>query len=98
MRLIMSQWWHGKTSSYRYESSGTSAEGSGQSGKRSLSGDKQRNWGGRRNALLTWAEEEEFLAPWLEPARAGGVLVVSPLRAALAEKLGQPVKASVVYR
>lgn len=69
-----------------------------QSGKRILGGDKQRNWGGRRNALLTWAEEEEFLAPWLEQARAGGVLVVSPLRAALAEKLGQPVKASVVYR
>ena len=69
-----------------------------QSGKRILGGDKQRNWGGRRNALLTWAEEEEFLAPWLEQARAGGVLVVSPLRAALAETLGQPVKASVVYR
>ena len=29
----MSQWWHGKTSSYGYESSGTSAEGSGQSRK-----------------------------------------------------------------
>ena len=66
--------------------------------KRILSGDKQRNWGGRRNALLTWAEEEEFLAPWLEQASAGGLLVVSPLRAALAEKLGQPVKASVLYR
>jgi transposase len=144
MRLSMSQWWHGKSSSYGYESSGTSAEGSGQSrkhgriegspggivargdehevdGDRSIVGrgtgdgravavqvptkrethpqrDKQRNWGGRRNALLTWAEEEEFLAPWLERARAGGVPVASPLRAALAEKLGQPVKASVVYR
>ena len=68
-----------------------------QSGKRTLSGDKQRNWGGRRNALLTWAEEE-VLAPWLEQARAGGVLAVSPLRAALTKKLGEPVKASVVYR
>ena len=58
----------------------------------------RRNWGGRRNALLTVEEEQEFLAPWLEPARTGGVLVVSPLRAALAQKLGQPVKASVVYR
>jgi len=69
-----------------------------QTTKRAGGGDKQRNWGGRRNALLSWAEEEEFLAPWLEQARAGGVLVVSPLRAALAERLGQPVKASVVYR
>jgi len=54
-----------------------------QSGKRTLSGGKPRNWGGRRNALLTWAEEEEFLTPWLEQASAGGLLVVSPLRAAL---------------
>ncbi len=30
------------------------------------------HWGGRRNALLTVAEEEEFLAPWLEQAKAGG--------------------------
>jgi transposase len=59
---------------------------------------KERNWGGRRNALLTVEEEEEFLAPWLEQARRGGVLVVSPLRAALAQKLGKRVKASVLYR
>lgn len=59
---------------------------------------KRRNWGGRRNALLTVEEEKEFLAPWLEQARAGGMLVVSPLRAALAQELGKPVKPSVVYR
>ena len=58
----------------------------------------QRNWGGRRNALLSVEEEAAFLAPWLEQARAGGVLVVSPLRAALAQRLGRPVKASVLYR
>jgi transposase len=58
----------------------------------------KRNWGGRRNALLTVEEEEEFLTPWLEQARTGGVLVVSPLRAALAQRLGKRVKASVVYR
>lgn len=59
---------------------------------------KPRNWGGRRNALLGVEEEEAFLRPWLEQAEKGGVLVVSPLRQALAEKLGQPVKPSVVYR
>ena len=59
---------------------------------------KRRIWGGRRNALLTVEEEKEFLAPWLEQARAGGMLVVSPLRAALAQQLGKPVKPSVVYR
>lgn len=55
-------------------------------------------WGGRRNALLTFEQEKEFLAPWLKQASAGGLLVVSPIRAALAQKLGRPVKASVVYR
>ena len=59
---------------------------------------KREDWGGRRNALMTVDEEKEFLAPWLEQSRSGGMLVVSPLRAALAQKLGKPVKASVAYR
>lgn len=58
----------------------------------------QRHWGGRRRALLNPQEEAAFLTPWLPKAKAGGVLVVSPLRAALAQKLGRSVKPSVVYR
>ncbi len=58
-----------------------------------------RRWGGRRRAIMTLEEEQAFLAPWAEQARGAGVLVVSPLRAALAEKLGRKkVAASVVYR
>lgn len=57
-----------------------------------------RNWGGRRQALLTEKEEHKFLKPWLESAATGNLVVVSPIRAALAQHLGQPVKASVVYR
>ena len=58
-----------------------------------------RSWGGRRRAMMTLEEEKTFLAPWAEQARDAGVLVVSPLRAALAEKLGRKkVAASVVYR
>lgn len=58
-----------------------------------------RRWGGRRRAIMTLDEEQAFLAPWAEQACGAGVLVVSPLRAALAEKLGrQKVAASVVYR
>lgn len=57
-----------------------------------------RNWGGRRKSLLTPAEEDAFLKPWLESAAAGNLVVVSPIRAALAQRLGQPVKPSVVYR
>ncbi len=57
-----------------------------------------RNWGGRRQSLLTPAEENAFLKPWLESAATGNRVVVSPMRAALAQRLGQPVKPSVVDR
>ena len=55
-------------------------------------------WGGRRKALLSVAQEAEFLAPWAEQAKAAGVRVLSPIRAALAQRLGRPVAASVVWR
>ena len=57
-----------------------------------------RNWGGRRQSLLTAEEEVAFLKPWLASAATGNLVVVSPIRAALAQRLGQPVKPSVVYR
>ena len=59
---------------------------------------RDRGWGGRRHALMSVAEEKAFLSPWLEQAGTGGIVVVSPLRAALAQQLGHPVAASVVYR
>ena len=58
----------------------------------------ERNWGGRRQSLLTQDEEDAFLKPWLASAAAGQLVVVSPIRAALAQRLGKPVKPSVVYR
>lgn len=57
-----------------------------------------QGWGGRRRALMSAEEEREFLRPWAEHAQAGGVVVVSPIRAALAQHLGRKVAASVVYR
>jgi transposase len=57
-----------------------------------------RQWGGRRKALLTPEEEIAFLKPWLESAASGHLVVVSPIRAALAQRVGKPVKPSVVYR
>lgn len=45
----------------------------------------RKTWGGRRRAVLSWEEEAAFLAPWAEQVRDAGVLVVLPLRAALAE-------------
>lgn len=58
----------------------------------------QPKWGGRRRASMSIEEEREFLAPWAKQSDEGGVLVVSPLRAALAQELGRAVAASVVYR
>ena len=55
-------------------------------------------WGGRRKALLSVEQEAEFLAPWAEQAKEAGLLVLSPIRAALAQRLGRPVAASVVWR
>jgi transposase len=55
-------------------------------------------WGGRRRAFMSSSEEEAFLKPWEEQAKSGQVLVLSPIRAALAQHLGRPVAASVVYR
>ncbi len=60
--------------------------------------DTKTTWGGRRNALLSFEEEQEFLAPWLAKAQQGVLVVASPIREALAKRLAQPVKASVVYR
>jgi len=57
-----------------------------------------RNWGGRRQSLLSREEEGSFLKPWLKSAAAGSLVVVSPIRAALAQRLGKPIKPSVVYR
>ena len=37
-----------------------------------------RNWGGRRQSLLTPEEEVAFLKPWLESAATGHLVVVSP--------------------
>lgn len=56
------------------------------------------NWGGRRHCWMTLEEEKSFLAPWIEQAVSGTLVVVSPIRAALAQRLGKAVKASVVYR
>ena len=59
---------------------------------------KRPRWGGRRKALLSIEQEAQFLAPWAEQAKQAGVLVLSPIRAALAQRLGRPVAASVVWR
>ena len=59
---------------------------------------EQRPWGGRRHETLSVEEEAGFLAPWVDKAAQGGVLVVPPLQVALEERVGHPVAKSTVYR
>ncbi len=49
------------------------------------------------HALLRRAEEAALLAPFIEQARSGQVLVVAEVRAALEAKVGQRTAASTVY-
>ena len=59
----------------------------------------RKSWGGRRHELMSEEEEKEFLLPWAEQAQAGQLVVSSPIRAALAQRLGrEKVAASVVRR
>lgn len=54
--------------------------------------------GGRRHLLMTVEEEIAFLAPWVEKAADGGVLIVPPIHAALELAAGHRVPKSTVYR
>lgn len=66
--------------------------------KASATQSPSRNWGGRRQSLLSKDEERAFLKPWLEEVASGHRVAVSSIRAALAQQLGKPVRSSVIYR
>lgn len=53
--------------------------------------------GGRKRENMSLAEEREFLAPFLDSAAAGGVLVVSQIKAALDKRLGREVALASAY-
>jgi hypothetical protein len=46
---------------------------------------------------MSVAQEREFLAPFLESAAAGGVLVVGQIKAALDRRLGREVALASAY-
>jgi len=54
--------------------------------------------GGRRRQNMTLEEEAEFLAPFIEKADRGGILVVSGIKASYEARLGREVAESTVYR
>ena len=53
--------------------------------------------GGRRRQNMTIEQECEFLAPFIEQARNGGILVVGQIKAALDKRLGRTVALSSTY-
>ena len=53
--------------------------------------------GGRKRQNMSLAEERAFLAPFLEQAASGGVLVVGQIKAALDQRLGREVALASTY-
>lgn len=53
--------------------------------------------GGRKRQNMSVEQEREFLAPFLQQAAAGGVLVVGQVKAALDERLGREVALASAY-
>jgi len=53
--------------------------------------------GGRMRENLSHEEEVQFLNPFLDQAKAGGILVVQEIKLALEERLGRQVALASVY-
>jgi hypothetical protein len=53
--------------------------------------------GGRRRENLSLSEEAAFLAPFIEKAKVGGILVVSEIKDALQVRLGRTVALASAY-
>lgn len=54
--------------------------------------------GGRHRQNMSLEQEEAFLAPFFDRAKAGGILVVTEIKAAYEAQLGRGVAESTVYR
>jgi transposase len=58
--------------------------------------DKQSR-GGRRRENMTKEEEREFLLPFFEKAKSGGILVVNDIKNAMDSRLGRQVALASAY-
>jgi transposase len=54
--------------------------------------------GGRRHQHLSHEQEAQVLAPYLDAARAGGVLQVARIQGAYEKRVGRAVAPSTIYR
>lgn len=59
--------------------------------------ESKKSHGGRRRENLSRADEAMFLAPFVEKARAGGILIVSEIKDALETHLGRSVALASAY-
>jgi transposase len=55
-------------------------------------------WGGRRNEVLTQAEEAEFIAHFEDAAREGEMVTATKMLTELAQRSGKPPTPSTLYR
>jgi len=53
--------------------------------------------GGRRRENMTIEEEKEFLLPFFEKAKSGGILIVNDIKNAMDRRLGRQVALASVY-
>lgn len=53
--------------------------------------------GGRHNQHLSLAEEKEFILPFIEKAKSGGILEIGIIHQALKKRLGREVNRQVAY-
>ena len=54
--------------------------------------------GGRRNSHLTREEEAQFIAPFVDMAQKGQIVVGSQIGKILEERVGHPLHHSIIYR
>jgi transposase len=59
--------------------------------------ERKTSRGGRRRENLSLAQEADLLAPFIEKAKIGGILVVSEIKNALQTALGRPVALASAY-
>jgi len=59
--------------------------------------ERKKSHGGRRRENLSSADEALFLVPFIEKARAGGILIVSEIKDALEVRLGRTIALASAY-
>lgn len=59
---------------------------------------KKGKWGGRRNGLMTFEEEQEFLDEYLDAAKEGYILSIPELHAEFNKRVGKETPKSTFYR